>query len=173
MARCIQEGDQAIVVAGLIGTYMLGDAARLFRNHTGLAHGIQQSGLAVIHMPQDGDHWGARFQILFILTGDHAPPKRDFANFGFQLVHCFQAGFITHFSGNYSRGIEINLLIDVCHHTIRHQCFDHINRAGFHHLSQIAHAKTARQLNSLNLLFFGFLCHRLCSFTHQMPLNLF
>jgi len=51
MARRIDEGDPLPVGPGhLVCADMLGDAAGFMGRHIGLAHGIQQRGLAVIDM---------------------------------------------------------------------------------------------------------------------------
>ena len=48
----------------LIGADMLGDAAGLVRRDIGLAHRVEQRGLAVVDMAHDGDDRRARLQML-------------------------------------------------------------------------------------------------------------
>ncbi len=56
VAGRVQEGHDLAAVMNLVGTDVLGDAARLAGGHLGLADHIQQRGLAVVDMPHDRDH---------------------------------------------------------------------------------------------------------------------
>ena len=51
--------------------YMLRDAARLARDHTGMAYRVEQRGLTVVDMAHDRDHGRPRFQILFAVVVHH------------------------------------------------------------------------------------------------------
>ena len=56
VARGVDEGDLAAVLLDLVGADLLGDAARLPRGHRRLADGVEQRGLAVVDVAEDGDH---------------------------------------------------------------------------------------------------------------------
>ena len=74
-ARGVDDRQRAIAVGGvrhcLVGTDVLGDAARFTADHIGLADGIEQFGLAVIDVTHDRDDRWTRHQIrvvAFVLT---------------------------------------------------------------------------------------------------------
>ena len=131
VAGRIQESDGATVVLDLVRPDVLGDAARLAFGHVGVAYGVQERGLAVVYVAQDGhDRW-ARGQQRLVLIGDHPPPERYFAAFFFLgnfpiLRDCL----VAHFGGDDGRGIEVNLLIDIGHYAIGHQAFNDLDCAG-------------------------------------------
>ena len=56
----VQEGQGLPVVLRLIRANVLRDAASLALGHSRLADGVQQGGLAVVDMPEDGDDGRAR-----------------------------------------------------------------------------------------------------------------
>ena len=56
MSRRVQERQLTVVVAHLVGTDVLGDAAGLTRDHLGLADGIQERRLAVVDVAHNRDH---------------------------------------------------------------------------------------------------------------------
>ena len=64
MARSVQEGDRALILLGLVGADVLGDASSLLGGDVGLADRIQQGGLAVVDVAHDGDHWRSRRDVL-------------------------------------------------------------------------------------------------------------
>ena len=67
VARRVQEGDLAIVLFHLVGADVLGDAARLGGDDVGLADGVQQAGLAMVHVAKDGHHGRAGHQVALRL----------------------------------------------------------------------------------------------------------
>jgi hypothetical protein len=56
VARRIDERDHLGVLANLVGPDVLGDPARLPRDHVGLPDGIEKEGLPVVHVAHHGDH---------------------------------------------------------------------------------------------------------------------
>ena len=62
VTRCIQENHLAhkagvlVLYVHVVGADVLGDATGFARGHLGFADGIQQRGLAVVHVTHDGDH---------------------------------------------------------------------------------------------------------------------
>ena len=54
----------------LVGADMLGDAARLAGDDIGLADRVEERRLAVVDVAHDGDHRGARLEILDRVGGD-------------------------------------------------------------------------------------------------------
>src|SRR5680860_221155 len=63
VAGGVDEGDRPPVLGDLVGTDVLGDAARLAGHDVGLADGVQQQRLAVVDVPHDGDDRRARLQL--------------------------------------------------------------------------------------------------------------
>ena len=59
VAGRVDEDDLAAVHFDLVGADVLGDAAGLAAGHVGLADGVEQRGLAVVHVAHDGDHRSA------------------------------------------------------------------------------------------------------------------
>ena len=64
VARRIDEHDAAAVHRHRRRADVLGDAAGLARGDFGFANGVEQAGLAVVHVAHDGDHRRPRVQIL-------------------------------------------------------------------------------------------------------------
>ena len=58
MPWSIQERDQFTVMFNLVSANMLGDPTGFTSCHFGMPDGIQQRGLAMINMPQNGNHRG-------------------------------------------------------------------------------------------------------------------
>ena len=54
MTGCIQKGDRAAFQLDLISADMLGDATRFAFGHVGMADRIQQGGLTMIDVTQNG-----------------------------------------------------------------------------------------------------------------------
>ena len=75
VARGVEEGDLAqfpgVGHFHLVGADVLGDAAGLARRHAGLADGIEQAGLAVVHVAHHGHHGGAADQVGEVAGLDH------------------------------------------------------------------------------------------------------
>ena len=75
VARGVEEGDLAqfpgVGHFHLIGADVLGDAAGLARRHAGLADGIEQAGLAVVHVAHHRHHGGAADQVGEVTGLDH------------------------------------------------------------------------------------------------------
>ena len=59
MARRVHKGDGAAVGFDLVGADMLGNAATLGLDDVRLANAVQQRGLSVVDVAQDGDYRGA------------------------------------------------------------------------------------------------------------------
>ena len=64
VAGRVDEGDRLAVVLDLVGADVLGDAAALALDDLGLADAVQERGLAVIDVAQDGDDRRARHEVL-------------------------------------------------------------------------------------------------------------
>ena len=62
VTRRIQECDGEPVAAQVVRAHVLGDAAGLAFGHAAVANGIQQAGLAVVYMSEEGDDGGAHGQ---------------------------------------------------------------------------------------------------------------
>src|SRR5205807_5709856 len=58
----VDEGDQAAVLADLVGTDLLGDATGLTGGDPGLSDGVEQRGLAMVDVAEHGDHRRPRAQ---------------------------------------------------------------------------------------------------------------
>src|SRR6185437_14021094 len=68
VTRGVDEGDLPVVAVhrgvDLVGTDVLGDAARLERDHVGVPDRVQELGLAVVDVTHDGDHRRPRHQVV-------------------------------------------------------------------------------------------------------------
>ncbi len=64
VAGRVDERDLAALGLDLVGADVLGDAAALRIHHVGLADAVQQRGLAVVDMAEDGDHRRPGPQVL-------------------------------------------------------------------------------------------------------------
>ena len=90
----------APLLLDLVGADMLGDAAGFARGHIRLADGIQQGGLAVVDVTEDGDHRRARLEVGVIFVGDHPPPERHLARL---LLDRLDLGFGDGFKAEFGR----------------------------------------------------------------------
>ena len=141
----IKESNEASLLLHLVRADVLGDAPRLARGHIRLADHIQQGGLAMIHVSQDGHHRGAPLEQGFVLARDHLPPHGNFANFLPRDLEHFQGNCLESILGHHNRRrVKIHGLIDGSHDTIRHQFFDDINRAFFNNLRQVTNDNIGR-----------------------------
>jgi hypothetical protein len=66
---------------------MLGDAARLACGHVRLADGVQQAGLPVVHVTQNGHHRRTGLQLGLVLVCDHLAPERHLAGFQYRVIN--------------------------------------------------------------------------------------
>ena len=107
MAGRVQEDDPAVIHLDFVGSDVLGDASRFARRHVGLANRVQQRGLAVVHMPHDGDHRGPGNQVFRALFPF------------FNQIFDFQPGLfdlIAEIRGHQGCGLGVDGLIDGHHH---------------------------------------------------------
>ena len=79
VARGVEEGDQLAVLVHLVGADVLGDAARLARDHLGLADGVQERGLAVIDVTHDRHHGRPFREVRRRRPRGRAPPTSSSA----------------------------------------------------------------------------------------------
>jgi hypothetical protein len=77
----VQESDRPATMLDLVSADVLGDAANLPGGDIRVADSIQQGGLAVIDVAQNGDDRWAGMQVTLSLAGDHPTPQRHFALF--------------------------------------------------------------------------------------------
>jgi hypothetical protein len=69
VTRGVDEGDPPVVLGDLVRTDVLGDAARLARDHVGQTDRVEQQGLAVVDVAHDGDDRRARLEGARVLRG--------------------------------------------------------------------------------------------------------
>ena len=110
VTRGIDEGNLPAVAGDRIGADMLGDAAGLPLCDAALADGIQQAGLAMIHVAHNRDHRGPGFHILLSVHLIHALVEHVLGGFCQLLLH-----LDTILAGDEGTGIKIDLLIDGGH----------------------------------------------------------
>ena len=148
MAGRIQESNDASFLLNLVGADVLGNASRFTGSNIRLTHCIEQGGLSMIHMPENGHHGRTIYQLGCIFIRDQTAPQRN-------LAGLFFYGFFQHFGeclesifGNHNRrGVKIHRLIDGCHHPVRHQLLNDLNWTFFNLLRQITNHDTGGQLN--------------------------
>ena len=132
MARRVQEGDGLAVHLHLIGADVLGDAAGLSGRHRGVADGIQQGGLAVVHVTHDHHHGSPGHQILrLVLVVVNQPLLDGDDNL---LLH-----LAAHLLGDDGGGVEVNDLAEGGHNAVLHQALDHLCAGFLHAAGQFAH----------------------------------
>ena len=102
---------------------MLGDAAGLPLGDAALADGVQQAGLAVVHVAHDGDHRGPGLHILLRIHLVHALVEHVLGGFGQLLLHLDAV-----FAGDQGAGVKIDLLVDGSHDSQDKQLFDDLRR---------------------------------------------
>jgi hypothetical protein len=118
---------------------MLGNAAGFGGSYICLADGVQQGGLAMINVTENGHDRRARDQIGIFFVGNFLPPERQFAAlFLFFHLLCLGNRLKTEFSSYNCRRIVINHLVDRSHDPICHQFLDDIDWADAHLFCQIA-----------------------------------
>ena len=117
VARRVEKRDFLLVLGGdLVGTDMLGDAARLAARDIGLAQGIEQAGLAVIDMAHDGNHRRTRPERFFrVLIGGRLNVDIAFGN---------TLDIVAEFLDQQFRGILVDRLVDGDHHAHVEQRLD-------------------------------------------------
>ncbi|MPM74320.1 hypothetical protein SDC9_121307 [bioreactor metagenome] len=125
VARRIQEGNGLSVQLHLIRADVLGDAARFALGDRGVADGVQQGGLAVVHVAHNHHHGSAGNQLLFlVLVGVNQLLLNSDGNLVLHLAVKLQR----HQSG----GVIVNHLGQRGHNAAFHQHLNHL-RAGFLH----------------------------------------
>ncbi len=132
VAGGVQESHPfAVGQSHLIGADVLGDAAVLALGHIGGAQGVQQRGLAVVHMAHDGDHGRAGKHVLVEVLG----VEEAFFHVGFRHA----AHGVAEFGGHQLGGVVVDHVVDLQHQALTHQELDHVHPAGGHPLGQLAH----------------------------------
>jgi len=143
VAGRIEEGDRPSVVGHLIGGDVLGDATRFAGSHIRLADCVKESGLAVVDVAQNGDDRRAALERGRSFIADHAAPvwrrRLVLDRLGFRRSQ--GPGLEPELFDDDGCRVEIDLLVDVRHHPIRHQLFDDIDGACFNPFRQIPHRK--------------------------------
>ena len=141
MARRIKEDDLLALTDDLIGTDVLGDAARLMRADGSVANGIEQRGLAVIDVPHDGDDRRAileRLRVVLDLRDQRRVDiRRQFLRRHAEL--CRDEGCC----------IVVDLLIDARHDAHQHELLDDVRRRVAHLGREILDGNRLRQLDVL------------------------
>src|SRR4030042_1152640 len=142
MAGSIKKCDQMSIVFCLVSSNMLGDSTYLPLSDICLSDSIQQGCLAVIHMTKNGNYRWTRCQIFGGFFCNDFPPLGYFTQILFDFFRTLGDGLKTHLRCDDCGGIKIYWLINTCHDAIRHQCFNHIDRAGLHDASKLTHSYT-------------------------------
>ena len=132
MAGRVEEGD---LVAGLqrdlIGPDVLGDAPVLAGGHAGGAQGVQQRGLAVVHVTHDGHHRRPGQGVL------HPVVLRDEP--GFHVAFRHAGDRMTEFRGDQLRRVGIQHVIDGQHGPLAHHVLDDVHGPYGHPLGKVLH----------------------------------
>ena len=132
MAGGIQEGNGLAVDLHLIGADVLGDAAGFAGGHRGVADGIKQRGLAVVHVAHDNHHGSPGDQILrlILVVVDEALFDGD----GDLVLH-----LAAQLHGHQGGGVVVDDLGQGGHDAVLHQHLDHFGAGLLHAGGQLAH----------------------------------
>src|SRR5690606_31691602 len=110
-------GNDATFVLYLIGADMLGDTASLTRLHVLMANPVQQAGLTVVDMAEDGDNGRAIDHVFELLVLIKAPPRLHLLGLRFDryFYSRFRLRLKPHLRSDNSCCLVINLLINAGH----------------------------------------------------------
>jgi len=159
MAWRIDEGDEAVLRGNLVGADVLGNAACFAGDNIGLADGVQQRGLAVVHVAHDGHDRRPRLQLIRRI----GVRRKPFDNVRFRnALHA-----VSHFLGNDLCGVRVDHVVDRVHLALLHQYLDDVDGAFRHAVGQfldgdgfrnddLAGHLFRRHLETLRLLFQAF-----------------
>ena len=143
VARGVEEGNLAAVGSGdLVGTDVLGDAARLTGNDVGLADIVKERGLTVVHMTHDGDDGVAGDEVfgtvfLFNLVEFVDDVGTGEVNLKAELVSDELDGF------------GIKTLVDTDEYAYGHAGADDLSDGHIHHGGQLVGGDELRHLQRL------------------------
>ena len=121
VARGVQEGDGLPFVNDLVGANVLSDAAGLLFNHRRFAYVVEEAGLAVVNVAQDGDDRRARLQRFVGCLGSGVDGGGVRLLFG-------QPGANTVSSRRHGGDLVVDNLVDVDHDPVTHQLLDDVDR---------------------------------------------
>ena len=153
MARRVQKRDGSAFHIHLVRADVLRYAARLPAGHIRFPYGVEDAGLAVIDVSQDGDDRWTWLSVLGLLRVRHPLAKRGVV--GFRLVHVESVE-----PRDWSSHFGVDGVIQARHYAHPHQVFDHLDRVRAHLLREFTHGDGAGQLKNPVL---GSCCASLCS----------
>ena len=136
MARGIQECDLVTLVADLVSTDSLGDAAGFVESDICLAQGVKQCRLAVVDMAHDRNDRRTRYEETRIIRFRNVFRRIFF-------LFRFQKGYTEFFSKDFD-GIRIEVLIDGSHDAKSHQVFDDLADFAAEKFSQFLDGNSSR-----------------------------
>lgn len=123
---------------------MLGNAAGLTLCHVGVPDRIEELRLPVIDVTHDRHHGWSRDGTRLLGTGSDNLGQAPF------LVDYFRSAldeFDSEVGGDFGRGLEIDLLIDVGHHAPAYQGLDELDGTDADGLGQLAYRHDASDLD--------------------------
>ena len=131
MARGIEEGDGLALDLHLIGTDVLGDAARLAGGDVSIADIVEQRRLAVVDVTHDDDDRCAGLELVgaVLVIVDELFLDRD-DDFLFDLA--------AELFSDKGRGVEVDHLGKGRHHAVFHQALDDLGARLLHAGGQLA-----------------------------------
>ena len=143
VARRVQKGDFVALIVHLVSADVLGNAADFPVGHMGAADGVQQAGLAVIDMAQDGNYRRAGAEV-----GGFIRPAAA-ANQGALFRHRFRhPGADAIGGGNQGGHFVVDNLVHRHHNPVPHQLLDDIHRALVNQFRQVLDRQGLRQHQS-------------------------
>ena len=133
VARRVDEHHFAAAHVHLVGTDVLRNSTGLALGHFRLAHGIEQAGLAVVHVAHHGHHRGPRLQHgrLFFLAADVEH------HFLFERAHRHHTA---EHLGQRRRRLHVERLVDAGKNSLVEQRLQQFLGAHVELFSQLAHA---------------------------------
>ncbi len=132
VARRVDEGDAALAQRDLVGADVLGDPARLARNHVGLADRVEQRRLAVVDVSHHGDDRRARLQVGGVARG-----RRLADHLGFLEADVLYLESVL--ARDLAGRLEIELLVHRRHDAERHQAPLDLGGLGAELMRQLRH----------------------------------
>ena len=123
----VDEGDQAAVLADLVGTDLLGDATGLTGGDPGLSDGVEQRGLAMVDVAEHGDPRRPRAQaarrlLAEVEKGVPCPRPIRTRRRRRVLAPRLEAEVI----GRKGHGVEVERLVGARHDPVAHQVLDEL-----------------------------------------------
>ena len=140
VAGGVEEGNDAARGLHMVGTDVLGNAARFALHHFGAADVVKQRGFTVVDVTHHGNNGRTRQCFGIALRGAVFQE-------GFGVVGGGRLADVAEFFHHNQRGILVERLVDGYHHAHLHQGLDHFHAFHRHFVRQIGYGDGFRHKN--------------------------